>query len=526
MHAIGAAGCTLCLMIKGSDFIELGAGQAEWFFRKNIFTCLQGPHDVRRMRVVTRGDKNRIDLRIRKNDIRIGRGLCKTIFLHRCSSTHSGSVNHRLQIDVLLITQRRQQKSLGKFPQPDKTDIYPVARCLLPAGEIDDNVVLCISLCAGIVLIIDENADKRLTPFEDHFVRIRRILQSKNMRDQWLQIEFILREKLQKSSHVALLCPAHVADRIVTPFFFIFRIVAPRAIRARKAQLDLFFVKRRTRDFYRHRPHDDDRAPVADDLTGEQQRAAVFGAGGYDDAVRANSLSECLNMRRHIVLQRVQSQINGTVLPFSRPARGQIENKISDIDSDHMTSGSLENLRGQLPQQAQPDHRDTLAQGDIRLAHPLHGDGTKGGKRSVLKRHRRWNFCSQIQRDVIHLRMRGIAAAGTGNAIPWLEGAYIFANLHNRTSAGIPQLQRRIEPVLNQLVGFPKSLSLHLADNLTHEIRPRLSLAEHRSLSRGHGSFLRAGADQTISSLHQHPIRQTRRHRRLDDSKSPGTGIL
>ena len=62
------------------------------------------------------------------------------------------------------------------------------------------------------------------------------------MRDQRRQIQFAVRDELQKGFQVARFRPAHMADRIIAPFLLIGSVVAAGTVGARDAKIQFLFV--------------------------------------------------------------------------------------------------------------------------------------------------------------------------------------------------------------------------------------------------------------------------------------------
>src|SRR5579862_158560 len=112
-----------------------------------------------------------------------------------------------------------------------------------------------------------------------------RTLDGKTMRDQALEIEFALGEKLQKSIHIARLGPAHVADGVVDSLLLVSCIVTSWTIGTRYAELEFLFVKGSAWNLHSNRSHGDDDRSIACDCGGQVNRIIAASLRGDHDRV-------------------------------------------------------------------------------------------------------------------------------------------------------------------------------------------------------------------------------------------------
>ena len=180
---------------------------------------------------------------------------------------------------------------------------------------------------------------------------------------------------LEEGAHVAVQGPAHVGQRVVDALLFVSRVVAAGAVGRAHEQVDFLPVEVRALRFEADVAHDDHPRSSPCHFHGEIEDGVGLGGGGDEHRVDtltlgqvADQLPETFGVRASIGKAQRHRALH--------PVGGQIE-------AHHRASGGLQELRGQLADEAKTDDRDALAQFRSRPSHALEGDGPDRGGGSL-----------------------------------------------------------------------------------------------------------------------------------------------
>ena len=169
-------------------------------------------------------------------------------------------------------------------------------------------------------------------------------------------------------------------DRVVDPVLLVGRVVAPRAVRAREAHLELLGVVLGPGQVQAALADVDDPGPVPSQLGGELDRLVGVAAGGEEDVVGAGAVSEGGERLHH-------RPAMGTVgwAARDRPALlGQPTAPDQRVEADHVDPGGPQELDEQLSDQAEADDTGSLPHARVRLPITVHGDGAHRREGGVL----------------------------------------------------------------------------------------------------------------------------------------------
>ncbi len=173
-----------------------------------------------------------------------------------------------------------------------------------------------------------------------------------------------------------------------------------------------------------------------------------------------------------------------------------------------MASGGAENLDGQLAQKAKPDNADPVSQLSFREPYCLERDTAERDIRGIFKRDNIGYFDTEVGRDNIVFRVRGVPAAAAGNAVAQGKAgsADIASAVGHDPGAGIPERHGRVEPGLGQSPGFHQALGFDFVNDLPDPVRPGERFSEKAFLGYLDHGFFRAHGHERSHGFNQKPF--------------------
>jgi hypothetical protein len=137
---------------------------------------------------------------------------------------------------------------------------------------------------------------------------------------------------------------------------------------------------------------------------------------------------------RFAVLERSAGR---AVVDCSKAPR-QRDRLLGEVDADHPAAGSLEKLSGELSDQAEADHGDTLAEPDVGLANRVQGDAPDRREGALGEADSVGQPDAEVARDVDELGVDG-GSAGARHAVTCGEAAHARSDLVHDTRRGIAE---------------------------------------------------------------------------------------
>ena len=162
------------------------------------------------------------------------------------------------------------------------------------------------------------------------------------------------RDRLEERAHVAVQGPAHVGQRIVDALLLVAGVVSSGPVRRAHEQVDFLAIEVDTLRLEADVADDDHPRPSPRHFHGEVEDGVGLGGRGDDDGVDTLTLGEVADQAPETLGVRAsigKAQRHRAL----HPVGGQIE-------AHHRASGGLQQLRGELADEAETDHRDALAQ--------------------------------------------------------------------------------------------------------------------------------------------------------------------
>ena len=315
------------------------------------------------------------------------------------------------------------------------------------------------------------------------------------MCNQRLHIDFSVGEQPQEFLEVALLSPAHVADRQINALKLVKWIQGSRACSLGDDELDLLepeFVAIRM-DI--SRAHDHNPAALAAKLNGLVDRAAVLTGGGDDDGIGALPGSDRFADARESVA------VGRDVVKAEPPGERDLVG--CRVERDDVAAIGTQHLDRQEPKQAQAHDHHARAECQLGTADAMQRDDAKHPERGVLVRDVVWNPGRQVDGDRDELRVRCKSLAHAGHAIPGREFSRGRTALLDDACAAIAQRRGRIEAAHGLVPSLEQPLFACLFPGAAHQIRPRRGLADQGLAPEFDRRTLGAKADQRIAVAHQ-----------------------
>ena len=134
--------------------------------------------------------------------------------------------------------------------------------------------------------ILQQNPQRRLLRGKQ-VVSLARAVKRKAVADERFDVQLARGHKVQHGLEIALLCPAHEADRIILSPLFVSRVIAAWPVRARHLKGQFLFVKVGPRELEPRYAHQHDAPALAAHLRGLADRLVALGRCGDDYRIHA-----------------------------------------------------------------------------------------------------------------------------------------------------------------------------------------------------------------------------------------------
>src|SRR5690606_19065946 len=217
-------------------------------------------------------------------------------------------------------------------------------------------------------------------------------------RDQSFDIELPRGHQIQHRLEIALLGPAHEANRIVLTTFLVGRVIAPGAVAAADLEGKLLLVEVRTGQLQTSNAHQHDTAALAAHLCGLADWFVALRRGGDDHRIHSTTAGEGLCRRQHIFTST-------KVHNFSTKPLGHLQAKWIEINAQYPAPMRTKHLDSEQANETQTGDHHTFTQGGVNQTDTLQSDGGKHGKGGCLVRHILGNLGAQVPWDGHHFGM-------------------------------------------------------------------------------------------------------------------------
>ncbi len=211
----------------------------------------------------------------------------------------------------------------------------------------------------------------------NQFVGFGSLLNGKTMGDERRHVEFAACQQGDHRLEVPAFRPAHVADGVILPGFFVGRVVTAWPVRAGVDEGEFFFVVGLARQALADGACRHNARPVAGDSRRQRDRVAGGGIGAQDDAIEAAMSGKSAG---GIFRLSAGAGRNPELLRQGHPLR-------VGIRSPNAAAGSSGNLRRQQTQQAQPNHSHVLPNLRFGQAKAMQRDSAQRGERGGSEIH-------------------------------------------------------------------------------------------------------------------------------------------
>ena len=352
-------------------------------------------------------------------------------------------------------------------------------------------------------------------------VDLRRLGDRVVARDERCDVEGAVGQQREEAGDVALLGPAHVAQRVVDAVELVAVVVAARAVGAREPDVELLLVVGVPGQVEARLADVDDAGPVASQPRGELDGLVARPARGQEDVVGAP--------RRPGPQQRLEPVHPRRVGPGAAPGAallGGAAALLDGVEAHHPDPRSDQQPHQQLADQAQPDDAGGLPQLHLRPAQRLHRDGTDRGEGGVLGEHPVGHPHAEVARHPVDLGVQRELVARCGDQVTDLEAVHALPDLHDHAAQRVAQGRPGVEPVAGLAVGRHRTVLGDRVEHLAHLVGtvPRLRQQRHPRLGDLHQ--LGAGRDQRVRRAHQHPAGPAGGHGCLEHRELTGAVVL
>ena len=167
-----------------------------------------------------------------------------------------------------------------------------------------------------------------------------------------------------------------------------------------------------------------------------------------------------------------------------------------EIDAHDAAAIGAAQLHGELPEQAETDHRHAHAELKARLAHALQRDGADRACACRLETHIVGHRCHQRARHGVVFGVGGHGLADAGDAIANAKLVDLRADRGHHSGAAIAECRRRFQALLDLAYRGHESLILEGLDHLPHLVWPLAGLGGKIHPGLGHLHLLGAHADE------------------------------
>ena len=294
----------------------------------------------------------------------------------------------------------------------------------------------------------------------------------------------------EERSHVSLEGPADVLVRVVDSLLLVVAIVAAGPVRTRDHEPKLLLVEDPPVEIQPDVPQDHDSPPPARDLGGDRHRGCILGGRRDDDRVDTapvRPLCDCARERGRVAGHDVAAEL-------ARERRPPLDR----IQTEHLTSGGLQELHCQLPQEAEADDGNALPETGARETRGMERHGADGREGGLLGGDARRNSGDHVAGDEVVLGVGGIATAGTGHERPdgMLAGTVFLHDARTAVAEGLG----RLEPRANGTLGLPDSVPPDLLEDLDEHIESLIEAGEVALLRPAHQPAANSAASMAIQT--------------------------
>ncbi len=441
------------------------------------------------MGVVARGDDDEVDVVAADHLVGVGGRIGEAEPRPRALRRQAGRGGDDRGLDARA-GQPREDRAGGEVARADQAEAGRAGR--LRDAPLGGHGGRCRS---PVALVLEHHADQRPLGLE-RLERALGLVEGEAVRDHRVQVDQAAPDQVQERLHVALLGPAHVADRVVDAPALVVRVVAAGAVGARQAQVELLHVERLARHLHAHVAHHDHRGAVAGQAGGQLDRVGGPGGGAEQDRVGARLQVAARVERRPLV--RLGSGGAG------QPDRVRVE-----VDGQDAAAGRERDPHRELADDPEPDDHDGRADGRVGAAEAVHRDRAERGERRVLGAHALGDPGAQQRRDDVDLRVVGAARARDRDTVAGGHAACAGADLDDGPGRAVAERAELVQPLAHELDRRADALAPRALDDLAGLLRARPGLADQALLR----------------DLERRPLRARADHRRLDrDRHGAGAG--
>ena len=345
----------------------------------------------------------------------------------------------------------------------------------------------------------------------ERLVGDRGVLDAELAADQLGEPQTTVGGQPEKLLHVAALGPADVGERVVEPVLLVARVVAARPRGPRDDQVQLLVVERRPRQLEADVADDHDAPLLTRHLERLIHRFAARRRGGEENRIGADAARGGQNGRDRIPIPRHQGDTGAKPL-------GEDRALLQRIDPDDADAGGSENLDRQETDQPEAHHHGRLTQLEVGAPDSLEGDGAEGDEGGILRVKPVGDRHGEVPRDEDIFGMGSVTGSSARHPVADGEVGHARADFDDHAGQRVPQLNRPIHLVRDELDRLGQTRAPHLVPHLAHDLGlPTEPI--HHALPGDVGAFgARAeqgprGADQDTARraererdvLHDHP---------------------
>ena len=292
-----------------------------------------------------------------------------------------------------------------------------------------------------------------------------RFAQREPVRNQRIQLHSPRSHQVQHRFKIALLGPAHQAERIVMPGNLVAAVIPPRSVGARHLEGQFLLVEIRPAQFQTGYPDKHDPAALARHLRCLDHRFVRGGGRCYQDRVHSPSARKRECSRKHLGPVRRLNR-------FGAELASQFQTAVVQVDAQHAATLRPQHLHGQKPYQAQTDHRHGFSQRGRREPDTLKPDGPQHREGCIVIRHAIRHLGRQILSDSDHLGVVPVR----DDPVTGRQSLDRVARLDHGADIAVAQRNRLIQFRANRVDRRGQTVRAHLLKRLAHLVRllPRL----------------------------------------------------
>ncbi len=205
---------------------------------------------------------------------------------------------------------------------------------------------------------------------------------------------------------------------------------------------------------------------------------------------------------------------------------GALDRSRVDVDAGDPAPRGAQQLDGDLPDEAESDDDDRLADSYVGLPHTLHRDGADGRVCGVVERDAVRDRRAEVSGNEEHLGVRRISRAGACDAVAGPEIRDAVADRRDDARRAVAERFERLEPRAHLLHRRRDALAPEVVDDLFDEIGALTRLPDERALSDRDRPALGARADQRASRADENAPGPQRGRGNLADAELAGLEVL